>query len=84
MKILGPKEAGYRVGTIFDSKRTSFLKMDVKTIKNAFELCERYNILTNDAGIVASMLENNVDTIYTDNVRDFRKIDKIRVINPVR
>jgi predicted nucleic acid-binding protein len=58
--------------------------MDVKTIKKAFELCEKYNILTNDAGIVASMRENDVDTIYTDNVRDFRKIDKIRVVNPVR
>ena len=84
LKILGSKEARYRVSTIFDSKRTSFLKMDVKTIKKAFELCEKYNILTNDAGIIASMLENYIDTIYTDNVKDFRKIDKIRVVNPVR
>ncbi len=28
------------------------------------------------------MLENGIDTIYTENVKDFEKIPGIRAVNP--
>jgi len=35
-----------------------------------------------DCYLVATMLANGVNTIYTANVRDFRKYKEIKVINP--
>ncbi len=39
---------------------------------------------TNDAVIAASMLENNIETIYTDNEKDFRKVLGLEVINSLK
>jgi len=36
-----------------------------------------------DALIAATMIENNVFTIFTENTKDFKKIKGITAINPL-
>ena len=86
LRILGAKEAQYRIKTLFESKRTLFFDVGKETILKGIELTRRYErqvLRTNDAVIAASMLENNVKTIYTDNEKDFRKVEGLEVINPL-
>lgn len=52
------------------------------TVYKATKLVEKNNIEFWDALIAATMIENNIKTIYTENVKDFEKIKEINVINP--
>ncbi len=83
-KLINTKEAGYRVGTLFKSKRMIYFNISKDTILHGFSLAEKFNIRTNDAVIIASMLENNIFKIYTDNELDFKKVKEIEIINPIR
>lgn len=56
-------------------KETSIIK--------AMEFSEKYNMGYWDALIAATMIENNITTIYTENVKDFEKIKELKVINPL-
>lgn len=50
------------------------------------DLCLRYNIRGShvfDANIVSLMLDNNINTIYTENVKHFKVFREIQVINPL-
>lgn len=53
-------------------------------IGKAGELQERFHIHFWDALLAATMLENNVHTIYTENTRDFDKVPGIKAINPFK
>lgn len=48
------------------------------------ELVELYRTNFWDALIVACMLEYGVDTIVTENERDFKRIPGITVVNPFK
>lgn len=51
----------------------------------ALELIKKYDLksdLVFDAYLTATALSNDIDTIATDNVKDFSKITEITVINP--
>ena len=37
-----------------------------------------------DVLLVATMLENGVDTLYTENTKDFSAFREIRAVNPFR
>ncbi len=65
---------------------SGFTKLAPKgtTLLYAMELNEQYKVHYWDAMIAATMLENQVTTIYTENTSDFAKIPSIRVINPFR
>jgi len=55
-----------------------------KTHFLALELIERHNLISNkvfDAYLAATALSNEIDTIVTDNVKDFQKFP-IKIINP--
>ena len=55
-----------------------------KTHFLALELIERHNLTANkvfDAYLAATALSNEIDTIVTDNVKDFQKFP-IKIINP--
>ena len=54
----------------------------VNEIKVANELFEDYKIHFFDALIAATMKNNNVNTIITENENEFKKIPWISVINP--
>ncbi len=58
---------------------------DYKTYKIAFELIREYNLASDkifDAYLVATCISCNIDTIATDNIKDFKVFSQIYVINP--
>jgi len=55
---------------------------DINTFLYAIDLVERYNIHLWDATIVASMKENEVSRIVTENTKDFEKVPDIYVTFP--
>ncbi|MBI5553225.1 MAG: PIN domain-containing protein [Candidatus Diapherotrites archaeon] len=55
-----------------------------KTILNAISVQMTYRIHFWDALIVATMEENDIQTIVTENEKDFKKVKWLKVINPFR
>jgi len=51
--------------------------------KTAIELCRDYPNLFWDANIVAVMLRNGIDCIYTENTKDFENLG-VKAINPLK
>ena len=58
------------------------INYDHKTVKKAVGYVEEFKINFWDAVIAATMIENNISSIYTENEKDFKKIPGINVINP--
>jgi predicted nucleic acid-binding protein len=54
------------------------------TLVKAIEMVESFRAPFWDALIAACMLENGIETIITENERDFKKIPNIIVSNPFR
>src|SRR3989338_7764690 len=52
-----------------------------KTVISAIEISEKYNISFWDSLIAATMIENNILSIYTEKEKDF-KVPSLNVINP--
>ncbi len=55
---------------------------DETTLYQAIQLVEQYNIPFWDALISACMLQNEIATILTEDVADFKKVQSIKAINP--
>lgn len=58
---------------------------DYKTYQVALELIKKYNLAADkifDAYLAATCISSNIDTIATDNVKDFKVFPQIQVINP--
>ena len=55
-----------------------------KTVVNALQLSSNYKIHFFDALIVATMEENSIYEIITENEKDFNKISNIRITNPFK
>jgi len=53
-------------------------------VVKAIELQAAYKAPFWDALIAATMLENGVKTIFTENTADFRKIPFIKAVNPLK
>lgn len=53
-----------------------------QTMLDAMYINEQFSVPYFDALIAATMLENQVPIIYTENIRHFSKIPGIRTINP--
>lgn len=62
---------------------TNFVKFNYtnKTLLSAFEITKKFNKHFLDSLIIATMLENNIHQIYTENTNDF-EIEGIKAINP--
>ena len=60
------------------------LNYDQGTIIKSMSLLERLNLKFWDSLIIATMLENSVFNIYTENEKDFNKVKNINVINPFK
>lgn len=65
------------------SARFIVLQDDYYDIKRALELCKNNKNLFWDANIVSVMLHNEIDCIYTENVKDFQKLG-VKAINPLK
>lgn len=80
-----PKEiAGKFIKLIIEFENWKIMNFDEHSISLAIEINEKYGIPYWDALIVATMKENGITCIYTENEKDFQKIPWLEVINPVK
>lgn len=57
--------------------------MTLETHETGLALAERYNLSTYDAMIAASALQNDCDTLWSEDMQDGMVIDKkVRIVNP--
>ena len=65
------------------SKFNGFIKLkyEIETIKSAINLSIEYKMSFWDSLIAATMIENGILNIYTENSKDF-KIPQLNVVNP--
>ncbi len=88
--ITNPKK-GRALGTEISKQKLSelaaafrILPYGTRTIVEAAEINAAHRAHFWDALLAATMLENGVKTIYTENVSDFKKIPGIKALNPLR
>jgi len=62
----------------------SIVSYNEKTLIQSIQHEKNYKIHFWDALIAATMEENEIRIIYTENVKDFKKIPWIRAINPLK
>ncbi len=60
----------------------SVVSYDAAAVRRALGYAEAGNTYFFDALLAATMLENGIDTIYTENTQDFQKIPGIKAVNP--
>ncbi len=71
------------INLIIKSDNWKKINYTYNTIPIAMEFSDKYKIHFWDALIAATMIENNIFTIYTENEADFKKIPGLKVINPI-
>lgn len=69
------------IADIVDISEIPKLISTPKTVLSAMELHIRFGVEFYDSVIAATMLENSIRTIYTED-KDFDKIEGIKVVNP--
>ena len=82
-KPLSFTKARVIVESIIDSEKWEKLCYTHETVRTAGVYVEKFGINFWDALIAATMIENNIFTIYTENDKDFKKIPGLEVINPL-
>ena len=83
-KPVDKKEARELIEKIIDSKNFRILKFNTNTVLSAIDSHIKYGASYWDALIAAVMQENMVNTIITENEKDFKKIPWLTVINPFK
>lgn len=81
-KILEKEEAKQIVEEI--SEIFNILEIKKEAIIEAIRISVFHKTSFWDALIAATMLENNIFTIYTENEKDFSKITELKIINPLK
>ena len=76
-------EVKTRIIAIIDSENINVLEIAVSTILLAFEIAEEYKTGGRDSLIAASLLEHNIQEIYSHD-KDFDKIKRIKRIDPIQ
>jgi len=82
---LTPKEAREIIELYFSTLHISKILMKRTTIQRTVKLAEKYKIKEQgifDTQLIATMLDNGIKRIYTNNEKDFKKFKEIEVINP--
>lgn len=69
---------------IIDFQGWHILNYSAHTIKSAIDISKEYGIHYWDAQLAATMRENNVFWVYTENDDDFGKIPWLNTINPLK
>ena len=83
---LSPKEATREIIIYWTKSRFQRVVPHETTLERLLGLLERHPVTEQrifDAFLVATMLDNKVRTIYTQNVKDFEAYPEIQVINPL-
>ena len=71
------KEKVKKISTSFQT-----VSYSEKTVSIALELFDKFDIHFFDALLAATMRENGITQIMTENEKDFKKIPWVKVINP--
>lgn len=80
-----PAVAREKIRAIGSLPRLEVLSVTRGIVETTLRLCAERGIVRQryfDAQIVATMLENHVQTIVTENDRDFEGFEFLRVVNP--
>ncbi|MDO8553310.1 MAG: PIN domain-containing protein [Candidatus Micrarchaeota archaeon] len=74
------------INEIITNYQTTFnmIFFNIETIKAANNVSREYNIHFYDALLAATMQENNIFKIITENEKDFKKVPWIKIINPFK
>ena len=82
-KILNGEEAYERTMSLLHSNHIDYYPVDQNTLENAIELNHRQKMRINDAVIAQHCLDMRLDGIFTDNVRDFKRVPGLHIV-PLR
>ncbi|MFA5049973.1 MAG: PIN domain-containing protein [Candidatus Micrarchaeia archaeon] len=63
---------------------SSIIEYNSNTVMNALSISKQYSIHFFDALLVATMQENGISKIITENEKDFEKMSWLEVINPFK
>lgn len=80
-----PSVARAKIRSIASLPSVQVLPLTVDVQEIALELCEKHGITRQryyDAQLVATMKAHGIDTLITENDRDFEVFPAIRVVNP--
>jgi predicted nucleic acid-binding protein len=69
---------------IIDFQGWHVINYNAQTIKSAIAISIKHGINYWDALLAATMRENNVFVIYTENENDFKKIPWIKILDPFK
>lgn len=78
------KDARDIIEDILSFKGWKKINYTENTILSAADTSSRYKIPYWDALLAATMRENNILCIYTENERDFKKIPWLEIANPLK
>ena len=76
-------EAMVNIEDIINFKGFKKINYNAKTVISAIEIAKEFKISFWDSLLAATMRENGIFNIYTENVNDF-KIPWIKAVNPLR
>jgi len=80
-KILNSEESYQRTLNLLNSEYFEYHPVDQTTFKRAVELNYTSKMRINDAIIAQQCLDLKLDGIFTDNVKDFKKVPDLHIIN---
>lgn len=78
------EEAKTIVSNFIESDRWAKVDYTTETVNRTITSSKAIDIIFWDILIAETMKENGIDTIYTENEKDFKKIPGIKVINPLK
>ena len=81
-KPLEITEAKEIISDLISLSNIKIIKINENSILNAINISSEHNLSYWDALIVSVMKENSIHRIITENEKDFKKIDWLKVINP--
>ena len=81
LKILNNEESHSRTKKLLHSRYFEYFPIDDSTIESAIDLSFVSKIRINDAIIAQHCLDLGLDGIFTDNVKDFKKVPGLTIIN---
>jgi predicted nucleic acid-binding protein len=80
-KILNNEESHTRTKKLLHSRYFEYFPIDDTTLESAIDLSYALKIRINDALIAQHCLDLGLDGIFTDNVKDFKNVPGLTIIN---
>lgn len=83
-KPVDTERANIIVKSLIESVQWEKINYTYETVEKAINTLKTSKSYFWDTVIAETMKENSIDTIYTENEKDFKKIPGIKVINPIK